>query len=1295
MSDSCILYPEVNGEDSKLYKDLLKKSNLSRPLTNYLYAYYTTSDIADAMDNAGYKRNRQGEHNAKDVLNFIEFSKFQDQLNNLERIEIQLGAADLNGERVNYTDAKEALDKVDAFNDSHKGFVATVVKHDNNYNIIVYEKNASTFMQSVDVKQRLKAWDVYKQAFNAVGIDIENIPEQLKTVFSAFNYSLAQQLKNYRYVRLSDLNAKDITLLLTISKDNPIVKKVISEFGSIEEVAQFVSDVNTKVKTPTERQKLLIASAVKESLKFNGINLDALDTQVSQIMQDVRTDSPEEAIRRTLHKLNKKYKIGINEIHKTSFDIQTLSDATIESLFKLKQKLRDIERHQGDMVEGKRVETIVKQLTAEIGSKQYYLGMVRALKEFSTNIYAIDSMLESMPETGDEIEKVFKSAEILWNVKKIIEEYSDLVNALSDESIKIDESISQLDIDHIRQVASDLKKYIDKKTKVVNSMAEGVMTSLMTQIVGGNSPDGQAIINAVKLAAKDASIMDFLYSVGRSSNPIIAAMGYVIRNAQNDRNKTLNDISVRIKRATNKLYDSGSDSSFMYEDDTYLISDIDWQLYKDARKTAMRDLYKQGLRGIELEEELRDWEEANTVDRVVDTVNGRSERVPDERYRKAFPELTEAQQEYYDTMMQIKGELGSLLPAYAQKQYLAPQVTRTMFDALGNAKSLKDIAQALGTKIADLVTVREDDTNWGNKVAIEGEQYKVMNSDYDMTPLKEIPIFYMTKLRHGDRLLKNFSTGLQAFAGTAINYDAMSSVVDVVEFMGNYAKGQKSLVGQRKADIVENGGVRVIKDLRDKASNYNTQRIVDGFINQFIYGQYRQESSLGPWFDKLVDSIIRYTSFKGLSTNVKGAVANYIMGEFQMLIEAGAGEFYNFKNYTTAHSKLFGGSGVTGEIWDLLTENRNSKSMLFCDMFDPEQESFESKSHQAYHKSMFRKLLAHDLSFLGYGAGEYLIHWVNMYAILDHEKVLINGELKSLYDAFEVTEKEDGVAELKLKDGVTTEEGDEITPEYLEKVKNKIAYVNQTTHGAMNKEDKGLIYQYWWGRMAMNFRQWMVEHYSRRFRGRHFDFTLKENREGYWVSMGKAIRNSSENAKEAAEQGRKLEALKLWLKDFATFSLRYQAAKDSLTEEQKYNCKRALWESMLLMALYGASFALGEPDDHKKEFWRRWWIYQTRRMILDTEASMPHPKMLQSVITIMQSPFGGTQTISSLLYMFYGLTNGDLWTRIESGDHKGELRYIRNVKRYVFPFFKDWEQMQKMDTDDAVFKPFNITPSGR
>jgi hypothetical protein len=82
------------------------------------------------------------------------------------------------------------------------------------------------------------------------------------------------------------------------------------------------------------------------------------------------------------------------------------------------------------------------------------------------------------------------------------------------------------------------------------------------------------------------------------------------------------------------------------------------------------------------------------------------------------------------------------------------------------------------------------------------------------------------------------------------------------------------------------------------------------------------------------------------------------------------------------------------------------------------------------------------------------------------------------------------------------------------------------------------------------------------------------------------------------------------MKDLFTFAVRGQVQWSQLDEMQRYNIKRAHSETLMYLALLGLSFALGEPDKHKKEAWRRWWIYQTRRLILDTEASMPVPSAL-------------------------------------------------------------------------------------
>lgn len=270
-------------------------------------------------------------------------------------------------------------------------------------------------------------------------------------------------------------------------------------------------------------------------------------------------------------------------------------------------------------------------------------------------------------------------------------------------------------------------------------------------------------------------------------------------------------------------------------------------------------------------------------------------------------------------------------------------------------------------------------------------------------------------------------------------------------------------------------------------------------------------------------------------------------------------------------------------------------------------------------------------------------------------------------------------------------DGNVITNDFIDKIRKKLRYVNQSTHGAMNDEDKGIIHQKWWGRGIMNFRQWMVEHYSRRFRARHFDASLGMDKEGYWVSLWKGLAN--DDTKDTWNRKQHVKAIGMFMKDFYTFMLRSEAQWHNLDEMQKYNVKRVRSEMLMFACLLGLSFSLGAPEDHKKEAWRRFWIYQTKRALLDTEASMPVPQAASSILTTINSPMASLNTINGFLYAFYGLTNGDVFTEIKSGDYKGENKYKRNMFKYVFPFFKDWEQMQKMSEDDAIFKVFENSPS--
>lgn len=1297
-NNSCILNPEApNGDDSRLYRDLLKIIK-DRPITNYFYASYLAADktVANAMDNAGYDKNSQGEHNAADLLKFLDFNKIQEDMTHLPTAELQLGSVDSNGQRVDFTNAEDALRKADDFNKKHKGLVANVIQHGDVYNIIVAEKSSNTVSYTDNVRERLQVWDAYKQAFNYVGVDISSMPQELQSVFNAMHSGLAQYLKNLEFTTPDNLYKRDAMVLFSLSPNTPKVQRAVNAFGSIEAAAQALDDFNHGSIDLTVPQQRLLLNAINEAKQFQGINMDVVIAQVKQLGADIASASTEKPIKDKLRELNKKYHLDAKELHRTGDTIKFLSDAASEAAVVLKRQIRKLEKERGNNAEGKKLEDVLNNLMKELAAKKYYSGILAFLSEASSQISSIDAMMENIPQTGTELEKAFAAAKVLQSIKSLKEQYYLLVSALANKSLLIDESISQSDIDNIRKLAADLKEFFDRKDSVINDRTKETMKVLLTAIMGSTAPDGQAISNVVEMAAADSSITNYLYSVGRASNPVVAAMGSVIRNAQDSRNGKMNAISLRIRRATNRLYKAGFNSEFMYEDDGHIISDIDWGLYAAARKAAIKYFASQGLKGFDLKQAIEDWEDQNTEDRIVDSSNGRTEKIPNSQYRKTEnfkKDWSKEQIEYYDTMMQLKGEIGSLLPFYAQQQYLPPQLRRKFLDALHDAKSLKDVGKAVKNKLENLYTVREDDENYNSNGIIDGDEFTAAESDFDNTPLRQIPIFFVNKVEDGE-LLRNFSTGLQALAGTAINYNVMNEVVDVVELMEDFVKNQHTRDKKSKASIIQTRDVRIIKDMWKKAANSNTNAMVEGMVSQHVYGKKREdiESKWGKAALKVFDNIVSYTSFKSLVTNFKGMFQNGIMGEFQMLVDVGCGEYYGLKDYIWAHAKLFGSAGVGGEIMELLTNNINHKSVLFREKFDPMSEDFSQKSHTKYYKSWFRQLIAHDCSFIGYSSGEFLIHYVNMYALLHNKKnnVFLNGKEISLYDAYEVVNKQDGNSELKLKEGVTDRYGNPITPEFEKKIKGKIKYLNDTCHGAMNEEDKGIIHQKWWGRGIMNFRQWMPEHYSRRFRAAHFDASLGEVREGYWVSFYKGIMN--EDTKDTWNHDQKMKAMGMFIKDLSTFLFRADTNWKNLSDMQKYNIKRVRSEMAMYICLLGLGFALGEPDEHKKEFWRRWWIYQTKRLILDTEAAMPHPRNLTNFQTMLQSPMASVPTMSALMYAFYGLFNGDLFDEIKSGDHKGENRYWRNIKKYDLPFFKDIEQMQKMDTDDAIFKVFEDSP---
>lgn len=1272
----CDMYPEVNGETSKLYRDLLKKIK-NRPLTNLIYAAYLQQGIAAQMDNQGFRVNSQGQHDANAVMQYFDVNSMKIEASKVNDVAMRIGARDSSGDLVDFTDAKDALQRAAQSNSTTTGVVSYVVQHGDVFNILTEAKDSRTQIRTLEVQKKQAVWDVMEQAFANVGINVNSFDFNRGLVNANNGRNFLSWLENLKGTRNDLYSQRDVRTILTLDENSSQVQRLKTMFGTIDDVAAKVYDAFHRGKQNYTQGQLALMNAAMDNCKnMQGLDLYSLRQQVDQVEGNMNFNSSEAEIQATLEDLNKKYDLDINEIHRKGQKIKQLSHAAADAAFTLQRQLKKLKSEQGVTPEARQLETSINRLTREIANQRYYSGVMGFMSDALNQVQTMEQLFQQANQApGTNMERSMARAKALMEIKRIRDGYEHIVESLSRmDDLIVDESISPTDKQAIEDQAKAVKEYFDKYKKKIDELKENTMIDIAVEYLGETTSNGMSIADIVAMTDADSSVYDYLYSIGRVSNPLVATMGSVIRDAQGERTQKLNEVALRIRRANKKLFDSGSHSDFMYEPDSnYIISDIDWVTYNEARKQAQKKFTRQGKTGLSLEEALDLWQEANTEDRVVDYVSGRTERVPNGNYRKAFPTLTQAQQEYYNEMMQIKGELGTLLPQYAQKQYLPPQLRRSFIDAIVKSKgNPKKIAKAILNKIKDMFIIREDDPLNVKNGIIEGEEYGIRSGAMDNTPYRQIPIFYVNRLKDQGELLKDFSGALQALAGTAINYDCMNKIKDTVEFMGDFIKDQQIAAtngGVRQTDAIVTKGVRIFKDLVGFASNTNTSGIVDGFIDKHIYGVKLKD--VGKW-TKMAQTLLAYTSLRSLAANVKGAISNYLVGELQMLIESGAGEFYNPLDYVWAHAKVFGDNTLSapGRIIDFMTNNVNNKAVLLAQRFDPLNEIFSETAHERYFSGPLRQMIAKDFSFIGYGMGEHMIHYVTMYAILHNQKVKIDGKDATLYDAFYKGNKADGNSELLMKNNVTYKDAEGnwvlVDDAFLNSIRDRIRYCNQNTHGSMNEEDKGLIHQRMVGRFVMNLRQWMVEHYSRRYRGKHWDASLKEWREGYYNTVGQLFTS--------------------WGRALFHFESEYATRWSEMTDSQKANVRRAMAEQIVLFSLLGLSFALGEPEDHKKEFWHRMWIYQTKRAIMDVRGSTPYGVPME-MTKMINSPMAATNTVNALMYPFVGLP--DIDKTIKSGRYKGWNKYGRNMLKYWVPFYNQIDQLQHMGEDESVFAVFD------
>lgn len=1322
MKSVCTLKPIVKGKPSKLYTDLSQLTNNDRKLTNFLYALSLQDEIKSLFSHSDF--NSQGE--IKTDL-FIKKINLEQIISNKGKIKYELtkiGGIDNKGKRIHYTDVNQILQDIYNFNDNNDNLKAQIKFEKEGYYIDIDVINDENFNTNNKLKIREAIYNSIIQQMKNQGLNV-NLSEESKQQFNIINVFYNINKLRDLPKNMKKLSPQTVALLLDLFENSPFVSRLRREFGDevFNVIAQhteyFVQDSFTPL---TDSQKQLIDRAlndIKRKLaKFNNsTDYDSIIEQAKQteLNQESLLNSKAISIKDTLDDLYKKYHLDQDMLNSLQRKVNKVSDAA-NQLFQIKLNRYENARLKGK--EDRSTKRTLQRIQKDIEAQEYLLSISKMLDGLTQEIRditkRINRMSQRLSQHQDSLSTINGYSGFILEQLDLINSFEDILEQLQNiDILEQDDENTQLTSD-IKSTAADLKNILSKNKLNVRNKQVEVVKAFLRLYWGEDSIEMQklrgdttTLDDIMEIANQDINFFDrFIWAANTTNNEMMNLIAQAVKEAHEKRDAKLRTQLQEIRSITQELYQSGSNTSFMFELDNNgypkrIINDYDYNRYEQERQQYIDSLKEdKDIKKSQYDELIREWEDQHTqtikFNYTDDEGNNKTLRLSVPIYEntvKVEDRLSAIQYKYYQAMMNKKAQMLAQIDNANNNELfnvieVSNDITTAINEAGGNPNKVWGV---LKNKIVDMFKIREDDTDYGSILDANGLTTTHLNSKGE--PIDTLPIFYTRKIKDRSRVSTDFSRSMMVYLSASQQYIEMNKILDSLMLTKDY------MLQKLSVPTTEGGNLAVQQTKLGKKTYVNIatklgvatglEGLADDFFERVVFSKARKQGKTISLFgnkislDKVSDSIVGYSSVTGLMVNTLGAQANLFVGKLQMLIDSGigmGGEFFNMKDLGYAEAKYW--QLLAPLLNELKSNNKSSLLGLLMDRFDVTDDFYEKMKESGFYKNPISKVIGNTSLFFLYGMGEHLLHAQGMLAVLHNIKAKDStGKIVNLFDVFEVQKDNTGNGTLKIKDGYTFYidnkhltssfkfriNGKPINENTINTIKGAIAYVNKSMHGAFGYEDKGMIHRYAIGRLIMNFRQWMPAHYARRFRGKHYDTDLGEYREGYYVSAFKFLRDCAYDLKD-----HKLQIATRW---------------NQLSPMELYNLKRAIAETAIMAMLAASLLLLGEAKDHKGNWARRHLIYQLKRMQMETMASNPLSGygFISNTIKMLNSPIAAINTVEKISNI---VKFTDLTQTIESGKHKGENRYVYNLERSV-PFYGQIVKAYELGESDDLFKLFN------
>ncbi|MBR1434213.1 MAG: hypothetical protein IJ584_03775 [Bacteroidales bacterium] len=925
-------------------------------------------------------------------------------------------------------------------------------------------------------------------------------------------------------------------------------------------------------------------------------------------------------------------------------DLSEKTDILSKLLAEKIKQLAIFKKRQGPRAKGKQsapvkaVEIQVAKLEAGIRNNKVESTVVTYLSDSLAFLQQTEKSLLDAVASGRPVNSICRKLNIvrdtLYNVSKAM---TDIEAAIRAGEIQDSVGLSGV----MKDVGLVLQKFYGEFDDLSMKYFEEMLSSVYgkegkTVTIGKDKGKVVTIHDMATKADNDVSFMSRMFnSLAHCGDYVLLAVDDMVKNAKIQGRRNTEAIRPTIEAALAKLKkETGStDQSFMFE----------WKRFDGS-----------------------DWCNGKPDD-------GKLHRTGRYLSEKESQKLSPAQKAYYDTIMAVKKEVEQFIPESLQDEDRMIMMRKYTMDRFKDAEGAKGKALEAWEGLKNRVLDTSEDLDY---------DYHQVKVDFQNNRIDTLPIKFIYKGANEtyDDMTDDVATSLMAYAGMACEYNAMNGIIDVLE-NARYMAAKRDIVqktGRRtQRETVEDDNYRFDRVFTKKQAQTRLQQMLDDYFQMHVYGHIRaNEGTFGRTRiskRKVVDTVNAVTSYSQMAVNIPQRISNILTGQTQQIIEAArkSGAFsgkslrWAIKEYMKESGDRLAQTGKT---------DYDNKLSLMAEYFDFHQDN--GRYDPKYKKGRMSRIFNSSLLYAGLTMGEDYLALTTALAMAHEYKMLDDkGQPATLWDAYEVkyvnpTEKTG--AYLAFKDGYKKADGSEFTAKDEIAFGKKVAAFNFEMQGIYNLDDKSAIQQYAFGALIIMYRKWIAPALKRRYAGVQYNRMKDDYDEGYHHTMGRVIIDILRDAKDQVTEEEGAAAMLNIIEDIKALKTSIMLNWNNLTEYERSNCKRSIWEIAIVIGLYAVCAGLmklpPEPDEDNRTKALKWWdqtlMSQLLRLRTEIGSQAPTPMMLEEGMRILRSPLAAIEPLSNALNVFQLMYPPNYLQKVQGGRYQGRTKaykYFREL----------------------------------